>query len=259
MGRSTLFWGSILVIIGGALLLDNLGLLGGISIWGIIWPFALIVIGVWIIWGSSFRRRQASEQVSVPLDGVRHARVKLQHGAGRLVVNSGVAEGMLLEGSFRGGIELRKTRQDEILNVRLNPDSFAWFPGVTLDWSVSLSHDARLVLEVETGASDTRLDLRELQLDKLSIKSGASATAVTLPANAGYTQVLIESGAASVEIRVPEEVAGRIYSRGGLSSIMVNRDRFSRLGDVYQSADYEDAANKVDLDIQMGVGSVAVR
>jgi hypothetical protein len=38
----------------------------------------------------------------------------------------------------------------------------------------------------------------------------------------------------------------------------VDPSRFPKQGLVHQSADYETAANKVDLKIQMGVGSVEV-
>ncbi len=259
MGRGTLFWGSLLVIIGGVLLLDNLGLLGGINIWGIIWPLVLIAIGAWIIWGSSFRRRQESEQISVPLDSSLRARVKLQHGAGKLVVNSSAPEGMLLSGEFSGGIELHQSQKGDQLDIRLNPDSLAWLPGSTLDWDISLTNAIRLVLEVETGASDSRLDLTDIQLDELYLKSGANATAITFPANAGFTRARIESGAASVEMRIPEGVAASIRSQSGLSSVVVDRDRFPRQGGVYQSPDFNEAVNKIDLDIQIGVGSVAIR
>ena len=72
------------------------------------------------------------------------------------------------------------------------------------------------------------------------------------------TNVRVESGAASVSIRVPEGVAARIQTKGGLSTIQVDTRRFPQAGDVYQSADYETATNKVDIDVQMGVGSVNI-
>jgi hypothetical protein len=94
---------------------------------------------------------------------------------------------------------------------------------------------------------------------KLAIKTGASSTKLTLPANAGYTSATIESGAASVDVQLPEGVAARIRSRGGLSTLDMDRQKFIRSGDAFQSSDYETALNKVDLDIQMGVGSVSIR
>jgi hypothetical protein len=111
---------------------------------------------------------------------------------------------------------------------------------------------------LETGASETRLDLDDLQISELRLKTGASSTNVNLPAQAGFTRVMVESGAASVDIRIPQGVAARIRSRGGLSSLSLDRSRFPRTGDTYQSADYDTALNKVDIDVQMGVGSVTI-
>ena len=77
--------------------------------------------------------------------------------------------------------------------------------------------------------------------------------------DAGHTRVHIGAGAASVAIRVPSGVAGRIRVKGGLAGIAVDKGRFPRMGDVYQSTDYDTAPNKVDVDIETGVGSVDVR
>jgi predicted membrane protein len=82
---------------------------------------------------------------------------------------------------------------------------------------------------------------------------------VNLPIQAGYTRVEVESGAASVTLRVPEDVAARIKASGGLSEISVDQNRFPRTGNGYQSADYDTAANKVDILIETGVGSVKVK
>jgi hypothetical protein len=259
MSRGTLFWGLLLIIVGGALLLDNLGLLGGISVWGIIWPLVLVAIGVWIIWGNFFRRGADSEHISVPLDDAQSARIKLQHGAGRLWVNSDAPSGILVEGDIGGGLELRTTRQGDQINLQMNPSGFSWFPGTTLDWRIAFSNAVPITMEIDSGASDTRLDCSELNLQDLYLKSGASSTMLTLPAHAGFTRVRIESGAASVDIRIPEGVAANIRSRGGMSSVNVDRNRFPRQGDVYRTSDYDQANNKIDLDIQMGVGSVTVR
>jgi hypothetical protein len=71
-------------------------------------------------------------------------------------------------------------------------------------------------------------------------------------------QVSVESGAASVTMHVPAGVAGRIRARGGLADIKVDTTRFPRDGDRYESADFEGAANRVEIDVQTGVGSVKI-
>lgn len=259
MSRSTIFWGLLLIIVGGVLLLDNLGLLGGINMWGIIWPLVLVAIGVWILWGNFFRSGADSQHISVPLEGAQSARVKLQHGAGRLWVESVAPIGVLVEGDIAGGADLRTSQQGEQINLHISPRGFSWFPGTTLDWKIAFSNAVPLSMDVDSGASDARLDFSDLLLQDLYLKTGASSTTLTLPAHAGFTRVRVESGAASVDIRVPDGTAATIRSRGGLSSVNVDRNRFPRQGDVYRSVDYDQASNKIDLDIQIGVGSVTVR
>jgi hypothetical protein len=262
MRRGTFFWGFLLIVLGLVLLLDNLGLLGNIDVWNLLWPFFLIALGAWILLGTIFRRAPETEHASIPLEGAQSARVRVRHGAGRLEVNAGTGMGLLAEGDFTGGLDYKSQLQGNMLEVKMRPPQqifpFTWSPGTTLDWSFSLTRDIPLTLVYETGASENRLNLRELRLTELRLKTGASSTTIDLPANAGFTRVYVESGAASVNITVPDGVAARIQTKGGLSSIQVDTNRFPQMGGVYQSADYEMAANKVEMDIQMGVGSVNI-
>jgi hypothetical protein len=92
----------------------------------------------------------------------------------------------------------------------------------------------------------------------LDVKTGASNTRVMLPTAAGMTTVKAEAGAASLVIEVPGSVAARIRSRVALGSNQIDEGRFPKAGDTYQSADYGSADNRVDIDVQGGVGSVRV-
>jgi len=257
-----MFWGFILVIIGLALLLDNLGLLGNIDIWNLLWPLFLIALGAWVLLGTIFRRAPQTEHASIPLEGAQSARVRVQHGAGRLEVSTGSGMGVLAEGDFAGGLDFRSRREGNGLDVKMRPPEqlfpFTWSTGSTLDWSFGLTREIPLSLEFETGANESRLNLRDLRVTELRLKTGASSTTIDLPANAGLTRTFIESGAASVNVSVPEGVAARIRAQGGLSSIQVDTNRFPQMGNIYQSPDYDAAANKIEMEIQMGVGSVKV-
>lgn len=262
MRRNTLFWGIVLILAGAVLLLDNLGFLA-VNVWNLLWPLFLIALGIWILWGTVFRRAPDTERASLPLDGARRARVTLRHGAGRLSVDSGAGPENLFEGEFGGGLDLHPRRdgdlQDVTLGVPVQVFPFFWGPGYTLDWSLRLTPNIPISLDLETGANEARLNLTGLQVTDLRLKSGASSTVLLLPENAGATRARIESGAASVRVEVPSNVAARIQVRSGLSSIQVDSRRFPRLGEFYQSPDYETAANRVDLAIETGVGSVEVR
>ena len=79
-----------------------------------------------------------------------------------------------------------------------------------------------------------------------------------MPANAGMTRTRFETGAASVKVHVPDGVAARIRAQGGLASIQIDASRFPQQGDIYKSADYETANNRIDFEVQLGVGSVQI-
>jgi len=266
-GRS-LFWGSILILGGILLLLNSLGLLS-VNVWSLIGPLFLIALGLLVLWRVFAGPYSVeSKEAVIPLEGAGRARVRIHHGAGRLQVTAGTGLDELASGTFGGGLDYRARRDGEVLDVDMRPASrgfpffvmpWNWGPRGALDWSFGLNDEIPLSLEFETGASDTRLDLAGLRVTELRLQTGASATDVTLPANAGQTRAEIRAGAASVTIRVPPGVAARIRAGGGLAAVNVDRNRFPRVGGVYQSPDYDAAPNKVDVDVEAGVGSIDIR
>ncbi len=146
------------------------------------------------------------------------------------------------------------------VRLRTSPHFWAWYPGESLDWDIRLNGDVPLNLKIDSGASASTLDLTDLKVVDLDIDTGASSTEVTLPANAGNTRVDIDSGAASLNIRIPTGVAARIKVKSGIASINVDSARFPRIdGGLYQSADYANAANRADITIDTGVGSVEIK
>jgi hypothetical protein len=262
MKASTLFWGAVLVLVGGLLLLSNLGLIT-INVWSILGPLLVILLGIWILGGSLFGKAQV-EHAKVSLDGAESARLRLRHGAGRLRIFAGANEQDLLEGDFGGGLDIKTRHEANQLNVSMSMPARAWnFPLFwnqgSLDWSVGVNSHLPLFLELETGASDARIDLTELKVRELSLKTGASSTEIILPAEPGDLQAKISSGAASLRVDIPSGVAARIRFVGALASVSVDRNRFPKVGNVYQSPDYDTSGNKVDLYIENSVGSIDIR
>ncbi len=263
MRKSGLFWGIILLIIGLLLLFSNLGIIT-IEIWSAIWAVLLIIVGLGILWSVLSGADAQGQEVMIPLEGASSARIRVAHGAGRLRVDAGAASDALAEGTFSGGLDYRADRRGDELDVEMSPPGFLtmlapWNWGRDrLGWSLRFNDDIPLSLAFETGASDARLDLSELQVTNLELETGASSLRVTLPARGGHTEARIEAGAASVSVRVPPEVAARVRVKGGLASIEVDEARFPRKGRFYQSPDYGTADNRVDLEVEAGVASLKV-
>jgi Cell wall-active antibiotics response LiaF, C-terminal len=274
MRRWSFVIGIVLILIGVfAILQVALTALGiAFSVWWVFWPVVLIGAGLWIItrfaWGGSLAR-VPREQTSIPREGATEAAVTVRHGAGHLFIGGGLAAAndLLLAGTFGGGLEATRRREGDrlIVDMRVKDRDishyvFPWTRGWggLLDWDFTLATGLPLFLRLETGASESRLSLTELQIRELRVKTGASATTVDLPASAGLTRVMVESGAAAVRLRVPREVAASIQVRSALAGVHVDRSRFPQAGGGYRSSDYEQAANKVEIFVETGVGSIDI-
>jgi hypothetical protein len=261
--RGSLFWGIVLIVLAALLLLNQSGWLKG-DIFGYFWPAIIILFGIWLLIGAFSRGRSGSagQTISIPLESAQSARLKLDHAAGRLNIRAGASSTELLSGVFGAEVDYKSNMEAGQLQVRLrtSPHFWAWYPGESLDWDIRLNGDVPLNLKIDSGASASTLDLTDLKVVDLDIDTGASSTEVTLPANAGNTRVDIDSGAASLNIRIPAGVSARIKVKSGIASINVDSARFPRIdGGLYQSADYANAANRADITIDTGVGSVEIK
>ena len=112
------------------------------------------------------------------------------------------------------------------------------------------------------------LDLREVQVQRLELNSGASKVLVRLPTH-GAVSATMSTGATSLAVEVPPEVAAHIRVDGGLSRVMIDEQRFPRVRSEglpglafqreYRSLDFDSAANRVDLRISAGAAGIQVR
>jgi hypothetical protein len=264
MKRSALFFGSILVLLGVMLLAINMGFVDQ-TIWRFFWPLVLVLLGVWFLLGPYLWKGNLEVvERSIPMMGDTEAQITLDYGAGRLNVGPSAKPQELLGGTFTGGITEELHRNGGVTSLKINPPTDTMNPGTWvygrqgINWDVNLTKDIPLKLHFHTGACEAKLNLTDLKVVELSIETGASSTEVNLPQAAGYTRVLVKSGAAEVKLHIPQGVAAMIRETSGLSGIQVDTSRFIQNGHTYQSADYDAAVNKVEISYEGGVGSVNI-
>jgi hypothetical protein len=115
-------------------------------------------------------------------------------------------------------------------------------------------------LNIQTGATDARVDLSNLQVSTVDMSIGAATAWVRFPDAAGLTTAHISGGASTVTLEVPQGVAAQIQFHGGLTTLNVDQSRFPQASDsLYRSPDYDTAANKVDLVIETGATTISVQ
>ena len=251
-------WPLAWIVVGAVLLLSTTGNLGSgpgelIAEW---WPVGLIVLGVWFLIGGIVSRSGPSETLAIPIGGAGEANVRIQYGAGELTTHV-AATGNLVDGRYVGGVSQRGGGPGR---VELRQDASAGWPWFDrgYSWDVGLTGELPLDLRVDGGATRMVLDLRELKLRSLELHTGASGTRVLLPRAAGATAVRAEAGAAELVFEVPAGVGARIRSRMVLGSTQIDQGRFPPSAGGYESPDYASAQNRIDIDVQGGVGSLKV-
>ena len=260
MKRDGIFWGGILIVLGVLFLLQTQGLLKDVFTW--FWPFFLILLGGWIILGIYWRpSAEGGETFSIALDGAKEASIKFEHGAGQIDIRGGAPANELLNGSAGRGMEFSSHKSGDKLEAKVSAGpSFIPFIGPDSGvWHFRLNRDVPLYLRVEAGASQIEMDLSDLNVPHARLATGASTTHLTVPAR-GISLLDIEAGAATIDIRVPEGVAARIRVKQGVTSLNIDASRFPRLdNDMYQSSNYDQSPNRVEINVEAGLGAITIK
>ncbi len=207
-----------------------------------------------------------TERIEKDLQGVTSATVRLSFGAGALRVGA-VSGSQIMVGDFsqaRGQVQVdvRYSRSGGRGDLRVDlPENHFWpmlSSGRSNEWSVNLNGAIPLDLRIDAGMSTNDLDLSELKLSALSLDAGFSTSTIKLPRSGNYT-AHINGGFTTTDVVIPEGVAARVTIKGGLSTVTVDESRFTRSGDTYTSSGYDTATNRVNLVIESGLSTIAVR
>jgi hypothetical protein len=120
--RYGIFWGILLISVGGLFLLSPLGLLS-INNWNMIFPAFLVFWGLWMLIGMfshSGTYNSESESVNIPLHDAERARVQVYNRGGRLQLSGYTPVDQLVEGTFGAGVDYDIRRDSGSLDVDLS-------------------------------------------------------------------------------------------------------------------------------------------
>jgi predicted membrane protein len=116
----------------------------------------------------------------------------------------------------------------------------------------------RLLADTGGGNLDVVLPDKAAELNA-AVKTGAGNVSVEIGSGTtGRHSVNAHSGAGNVVVRVPSDLAAKVYATSGMGKVLVD-PRFSQLDrNTYQSPDYDRAANRVEITVKSGAGNVTV-
>jgi hypothetical protein len=261
--RSGLVGPALLIGLGLVFLANNLGWLGW-EVWDTLWrlwPLLLIAVGLELLLG----RRSP---ISQALGGATRADIEIGMGVGTLRVRALDEGNGLIGGTVQQGPREQLARSFAVngdtavfklhstgTSAWLVPPTTARFEDMT--WDLRLNQNVPMHLTVETGAGTAMLDLARLHITDLEANIGVGTTTLTMPAQ-GQVQAQVNGGVGETTIIIPAGVAARITAAAGLGTIHVPSG-YQLQGKVYRSPGYDTAENRVDMQVNGGVGSITIR
>jgi hypothetical protein len=164
----------------------------------------------------------------------------------------------------------------------LNPSNWS-INSADTRWDLGLDPTVEMELRLDSGAGSVNFDLSELTLSYLQIDGsagsatvalpdgvydvkydqGAGSLTMTLPEN-GRQTVELDGAAGSMTLYLPASMAARVEIDSGAGSFNPS-PRFTQVSGsdnnegVWETEDYADAPDRVDVIIDMGAGSVTIR
>lgn len=288
----------LLIVAGVLFLLSNFGLLDANvwrQLWRL-WPLLLVAVGLEILLGrrnpalslliillvlggglafvyanSGFQARGNLTTIPVvetPINNLNSATINLALGVIQVNIDSSnndpstLATGALQYYEDQGPPvqEFNSGGVLSTLSLRQNQQvgGFPFFgSGQSPRWDLHVNPNVSLDLRVNTGSGKSELDLSGLKLRSLDVNGGVGETTITFPSGTGLTTAKVNGGVGNLSLLIPEDVEARITVNKGIGNFNTD-ERFQQSGNIYQTRSFSNSANKLDLNLNLGVGSVEV-
>ncbi len=291
----SLVWPIVLIAAGVLFLLSNLDVIE-ISFWELwrLWPVLLILAGLEVLFGRrSFLGSiivlivslaavaavvflliaapgtlappvaAGVDRIEEPLDGIEKADLEVGFAAGRLDISRLSDSPSLIKGDLELAtgrkptweVERAGSQAEMTLEYKGGFRTQSWQGGD--EWDLRLSPKVGFRLQVDMGVGEATIDLTGLDIRDLSLDTGAGRTVVVLPKEGNFS-VTIDSGVGELVLEIPDSMAARIQVDRGPAALDIS-GRFERKGDDYLTDDWNTNENRVDVEIDIGVGLVTVR
>jgi hypothetical protein len=211
--------------------------------------------------GHRFSSSVRHEVRTVDLAGAKTVHAELNIGAGQLTLRGGSSH--LLDADFdyagregtpqveytvdAGKGDLKISQEHEGPNIG----------GTRNNWSLRFGNSAPLDLNIDMGAGEGDLRLRDLDLSNLTVNMGAGRVDVDLTGDRKKDlEADIEGGVGQAVIRLPRKIGVIVNASGGIGTI--DASGLKHDGDEYTNAAYGKSPVTLHLTVQGGVGQISL-
>ncbi len=213
-----------------------------------------------------------TDTFSEPLNGAVTAKVDIHAGDGNLTIDRlawdqpVLAHGALqyFENQGLPSRSLASSNGQAILTLRGGADlrprfrlPWAACNGAT-EWQIHLNPSVASDITAHSDGGNLRLDLTGMTVTRLSADTGGGNIEILLPDRAVNLDVAARTGAGNVVVAIPGSVAACIHATTGLGKAIIEPCFIQAGKDTYQSSDFDQASQKVEITVHSGAGNVII-
>jgi hypothetical protein len=222
-------------------------------------PFEQVVTKKESKWSWGTGRSIETKTISEPVnEAAELSRIVIKTGAADINLSGGssvLVNGEVKSNFLNTDIEREIKGKTDILTISTS----SWRPSVfggNNDWNLKLNEIVPVELVLETGAVDAKADLKNVNLRLFEVKSGASSYEIMLGDKSDLVKGEISLGASSLKLKVPKSSGIKITADAGVSSNNFSNGGLTKKDNIYETADYDKAAKKIDIKLKTGASSI---
>ncbi len=113
-------------------------------------------------------------------------------------------------------------------------------------------------IRIEAGATEADLDFSDIILKNLELNSGAGDIDIRIGKVERKAIIVADVKASDFRVVIPENMGYKAVIKGALHDISIEGNDYVKEGNVYTSANYMTATEKVDLNLDVAVGDIQI-
>ena len=294
MGR--IIWGVILIGIGALFFGENMGWLsmGAGEYISRFWPVILVIIGLAIL-GDVFKstifrfliiviiivifalpfifdipaasnNSAKSSEASFVLDNAKNLDMTINAGAVEMDIDDQVSQSKALEASLSSKyltLKSSEKKRDDNLKVALtmkkDANNMFQFDNISNKFKVHINNSLDInSLVIDAGASTINADFSVFKIESIDMDTCATTPNLKFGDKSARQNVSVDSGASTVNIKVPKESGVQLQYDGGLTTKNLPDDFENIANGLYQSANYGSATKQIVFDVNLGAATLNI-
>lgn len=255
-------WPLILIVIGINTIFRNKDYIRYIT-----WSILIIAVVLFGFYGQDRFRNDVVFETNPNLVEESHpeitsGKLRLQLGGGNIKIDS--IEDKLIKARIPDS-KVRKSVKFSSDNTRvdINIDQMSDFINInnkkSFDYNFNLNENVLWNIDIDTGAINGTMDFSNLKISNLDIDMGVSNLNLIFGDKQDKAKVDIDGGISNLELTVPKNLGVRLDIDGGIKNTNISELGWKRMGDYYESPNYDETAKKLDIEVDTGIGKFDVR